>query len=289
MLKLLPLVCLLFTPAQAQPTGEHHAPSLLAPACEAQIVSYQAWAKNPDSTWIFHRDVPAGGLYYFGAEHANDPAHPQFEAIEAAFERFRPTLIFYEGPVRPLGAGRRETIEQYGESGFVRFLAQEAGLPVARLEPDPVAEAQYVLQSFSPEQVKLFYVLRETARLRERLHLSEPELREAVARLLERAAALPGFENVLLSLDDLEASYRKYWSGPAAWWQAPAAWFDPLRASAETGGIFTNDVNRVSSHFRNLHMARVLAAAVLRGERVFAVVGRNHVPLQVPALRCALG
>ena len=47
-------------------------------------------------------------------------------------------------------------------------------------------------------------------------------------------------------------------------------------------------INRASSEFRNRHMYAVLAGAARSGERVFAVVGRNHVPMQAPALACAL-
>ncbi len=35
-------------------------------------------------------------------------------------------------------------------------------------------------------------------------------------------------------------------------------------------------------------MLEVISDAVLDGGRVFAVVGRNHVPMKAPALRCAL-
>ena len=58
--------------------------------------------------------------------------------------------------------------------------------------------------------------------------------------------------------------------------------------SAETGGIFTNEINRLSSEYRNRHTYELLARAAISGERVFAVVVGNHVPTQEPALRCAL-
>jgi hypothetical protein len=35
-------------------------------------------------------------------------------------------------------------------------------------------------------------------------------------------------------------------------------------------------------------MYNVLAKAALEGKRVFAVVGRDHIPMQEAALRCAL-
>ena len=70
---------------------------------------------------------------------------------------------------------------------------------------------------------------------------------------------------------------------------APSAWFDPAADDAVTGGRFMAAINAASSEVRDVHMYRVLARAARSGERVFAVVGRNHVPMQAEALRCALG
>lgn len=100
---------------------------------------------------------------------------------------------------------------------------------------------------------------------------------------------MKGFETVMPDLAALDTAYRKYWTEPAQWWQAPSTWFDPGRTAAETGGKFTNDINRMSSEFRDLYMYQTLAKAALAGNKVFAVVGRNHVPMQEQALRCALG
>lgn len=47
-------------------------------------------------------------------------------------------------------------------------------------------------------------------------------------------------------------------------------------------------INAASSEARDVHMYRALARAALSGEKVFAVVGRNHVPMQAEALRCAI-
>jgi hypothetical protein len=257
--------------------------------CSEKLIPYDKWdrVKNP----IRRLDLASsskGRLYYFPAGHSSDPADPQFRQIELAWTEVKPTIAFYEGPNRPIAATRDETIKQTGESGFVRFMATRDGIEIARLEPSPQEEANFILQKFSPEQVKLFYVLRETSRLRERRKLPEPELRAAIAQLLERASQIKGIGSVLNNLDELDAAYRRYWKSSEHWWQAPSAWFDPLNSSANTGGIFTNEINKMSSEYRNRHMYEVLARAALEGKRVFAVVGGNHVPMQELALRCAL-
>ncbi|HEY0038168.1 MAG TPA: hypothetical protein VGB66_15825 [Longimicrobium sp.] len=258
-------------------------------ACAERLVPYADRAPAPDGLPPLEISSATGHLSYFGASHSRDPEHPQFAAIRQLWEQRRPTVAFYEGPSRPIAATADETIRQYGESGYVRFLAQQAGARVERLEPSPQAEVAAMLERFPQDQVKLFYVLRETARLRERQGLGEAELKAGVARLLQQANAMFGEQfGAAWTIDDLDAAYRRYWTEPAAWWQAPTRWFDPLKSSAETGGIFTNDVNRASSEFRNRHMYTVLATAAARGDRVFAVVGRDHVPAQAAALHCAL-
>ncbi|HEV2862277.1 MAG TPA: hypothetical protein VGX48_14800 [Pyrinomonadaceae bacterium] len=256
--------------------------------CSRMLVSYSDWPEVKNPVFLLGITTPRGKLYYFGAEHSADPAHPQFAEIEKAWQTFKPTAAFYEGPNRPVALTRDETIKQAGESGLVRFLAARDNIPFRSLEPPPQEEAAYVMKKYPAEQVMLFYVLREAARLRDRRKLPEDELKKAVSQLLTQASKMKGFEAVIPNLEALDAAYRKYWSAPAQWWQAPAEWFDPLRPSSATGGVFTNDINRLSSEYRNLHMYRLLAGAALEGQRVFAVVGRNHVPMQERALRCAL-
>jgi len=263
----------------------------LPDSCAARIAGYASRTPGatPAADYLLELSAGDGRLVYFGAEHSSDPAHPQFAAIRDRWERTRPTVAFYEGPARPEGATAEETIRQFGESGYVRFLARQGGARAERLEPDPREEARFVAARFPIDQVKLFYLLRETARLRERRGMAEPQLRQAMEQMIGRVAELlPELSGTITTTGELQAAYRRYWTQPANWWEAPEAWFDPMRASTETGGIFTNDVNRASSEFRDRHMAGAIAREVRRGERVFAVVGRDHVPSQTPALRCAL-
>lgn len=256
--------------------------------CAEGLVRYADWPALKDPAFSLELAAASGGrLRYFGAAHSADPADAQFAEIEKAWDALKPTVAFYEGPNRPVAPTPEETIRQAGESGFVRFLAKRDGVAFLTLEPSPQEEAAFVSKKYPAEQVMLFYVLRETARLRERRKLPEAELKAAVASLLEKASKMTGLA-AFTTLEGLEAAYRRHWTTPANWWEAPQQWFDPLESSQETGGLFTNDINRLSSEYRNLHMYTALASAALEGKRVFAVVGRNHVPMQAPALRCAV-
>ena len=264
----------------------------LKTSCESKLVSYLNWKETPDTKWsLIIGEANGNKLSYIGAQHSDNENDPQFTGIKEAWKLQKPTLAFFEGPDRGTAATETESIKQFGESGYVRYLAKETGIKTQSLEPGPQDEVNYLLslKKFTPEQVKLFFILRETSRLRDRKGLTEEELKATIAQLIPKAnKLLPEFATAIPDINSLQTAYEKYWTAPANWWEAPARWFDPLKDGNETGGKFTNEINRHNSEFRNLHMYRLITDAVLRGEKVFAVVGRNHVPMQADAIRCAL-
>jgi hypothetical protein len=274
------LSLLVFAAAQAAPAD-----------CAERVLDYRTWREAPDQQWDFR--WPSEGdaaLTLIGAVHSRETADPQFARIAAAFAASRPTVALFEGPDRGAAASAEETIRTRGESGYLRFLAGQAGIPARSLEPAPPQQIGALLREFPLDQVLLFFTLRETVRLREREQLSGAALDAAVAALLQRMQPLAASAGLALPFADilgLEAAAARYW--PRRDWRAlPADWFSPLADDAQTGGVFLGAINRADSTNRNRHMVRLLAEAVAAGERPFAVIGRNHVPMQAPALACAL-
>lgn len=257
-----------------------------AAPCSERLIPYTVPIEKPE--YQLSLVSGAGQLAYFGARHSSDPEDTQFAEIERQWNAQRPQIAFYEGPNRPVPAGREDAIRQTGESGFVRWLAARDGVQLGRLEPEPRDETAHLLKHFSAEQVGLFFTLREAARLRERRNMDEAGITRAIDQLLERAAGLGLNAIPFRTSADVAQAYRRYWQVPAQWWQAPSRWFDPAAKSADTGGVFTNEVNALSSAFRNITMVERLAAAVREGKKVFAVVGRDHVSHQADALRCTI-
>ncbi|MBX0334501.1 hypothetical protein K3G39_14760 [Pontibacter sp. HSC-14F20] len=260
--------------------------------CDKKVISYLGWKETPATQWSLQLTAKSGGsLQYIGVSHTDHIADPQFLEMRQIWALQKPTLAFFEGPDRGIADSELETIQKFGEPGFVRFMAKAAGIKTLSLEPSPQEEVNYLIarNDFTPEQIKLFYILREASRLREHKGMDESQIKAAITQLLQKANTLiPAFAKVLPDIESLQPAYEKYWSAPANWWEAPSAWFTPREDGDKTGGKFTNTINRHSSEYRNLHMYRLLTDAVQRGERVFAVVGRNHVPMQAPAIRCAL-
>jgi len=254
--------------------------------CTAQVLDYADWREAPGQQWDFRGE----GLTLIGAAHERDPAHEQFARIASAFREAAPTMAFFEGPDRGIGETAEETIRSRGESGYLRFLAREANIPVRSLEPNPGEQLGMLLRQYPLDQVLLFFSLREAARLGDRDNLAGERLDAAMSTLLGRIARMGQQAGITLTFTDvpgLAAAAARYWPD-RDWRTVPGSWFDPLGNDAETGGIFLAAINRADSNNRNRHMVRLLSEAARSGERVFGVVGRNHVPMQAPALACAL-
>ena len=252
----------------------------MAAACP-DVLDYGSWKPSAATEWDF-RSHP---VTVIGAEHSRDPLHEQFGRIASAFERAKPTLLLFEGPDRGIAGSRDETIRSGGESAFARLLAKGAGIPARSLEPSPGDQLKALAGSFPQDQVMLFFVLREAARLRDREHLSGGKLDAAVSSLLQRAAGMGPMP--FTDLTGLDQAFRRHW--PARDWRTvEARWFDPLADDTATGGKFFAAINRSNSTNRNRHLMKLLTDAAGKGERVFVVVGRNHVPMIAPALKCRL-
>src|SRR5688572_15963420 len=217
-------------------------------SCETKLLSYTNWKETPKTRWNLElKTRSAGQLTYFGTEHSDKPEHAQFNKIKAAFQKAQPTVVFFEGPNRGTAGSETETIKQFGESGYVRFLANGANIKTRSLEPNPQDEVRYLLESgkFTAEQIKLFFVLRETTRLRDRKNITGNSLKFNINQLLQKANAMfPELKSVITDTAQLQTAYAKYWQTPQSWTQAPASWFDPMGKPEKTGGKFTHEINR---------------------------------------------
>jgi hypothetical protein len=254
--------------------------AMVAGACP-DVLDYSSWKPTAASAWDFRADA----VTVIGAEHSRNPTHEQFEHIASAFDTERPTLVLFEGPDRGMAGSREETIRAGGESAFARLLANGTGVPARSLEPAPGEQLKALAGAFPQDQVMLFFVLREATRLRDREHLSGEKLDGALATLLQKAAGMAPMP--FADLAGLDAAFRKHWPD-RDWRTADARWFDPLADDAATGGKFFAAINRANSTNRNRHLVKLLTDAAAKGERVFVVIGRNHVPMIAPALKCAL-
>lgn len=256
--------------------------------CTDRILSIREWKQTDSTSWTYSRKSSTGGaLEYLGAQHKDDPAHEQFKNIATAFSDFKPTIAFFEGPDRGIAGTDTLTIQKFGESGYVRWLAKNAGIPALSLEPAINDTYQYLLSKYPHDQVDLYMFTKEASRLYNRKKMDKIQVTAAIQQMLSQVAAmLKDNKPVLRSTEEIEAAFKKHFVTTYEWWQTPEAWFDP--ADLQKENLFTNELAQLSSGYRNIYIVQLLARQVQEGKKVFAVIGRNHVPLQAPALDCAI-
>ena len=259
--------------------------------CKDLVITQMDAARNRTRPFRLDLQGRTGApLLYFGVRHSFDPADTQWPAMTAAWDSLRPTIAFYEGPVGGVSDSADAAVRDSGEPGLLRYLARKSGIPARSLEPSRAAEVERLLGQLQPDQLVMFFALRIVNEERTRMHVSGPALDTAFAQALaDTHRRAPQLAGALPDTTALRAAFPRTLPDVDPIF-APDRWFDPNHTSAETGSVFFNDVNRASSMFRDEYMYEQLAAALqVPGARVFAEVGRDHIPAQAAALRCALG
>ncbi len=250
-------------------------------------MSWEEYSRNSYSwPYILNIYEPHGGLFYVGVQHSNDPTEEHFQEIEMFWKQFNPDIAFNEGGDFSVeGNTRSEVIRNYGEPGLVRFLAVRHHIAVNSMEPKFTEEVTELLKKYSPEQVKIFYIMRDMVaydRGQFPNKTREQCLQDAIARYSAEAA----LRNVPpTSVRELEPTFAKYFPGLGSPNNKDAlvGWVDP--ASAET---LLNKISRDSTEYRDQFMVAIIARSVCEQKRVFVVVGWSHIVRQEPAIRALL-
>jgi hypothetical protein len=249
---------------------------------DASILTFDEYAKvRHGYPYIVELKIGKGALLYFGAEHIYDPKNAQIARIEKLWKEFRPTVAYHESTGTSLSKTVEEAVSKSGESGLVRFLATRDKIPVFSLEPNRNDEVAMMLKTFTPEQVKVFFVLRQVPQFRERK--MDETIETFMTTFLRNVSYISGLENAPPNtIAELDKS--SLWLSPQLkdWRTADRSWSDPVASHA-----YTNQIARLSSEFRDLHMVKLLIDKVKQGERVFAVVGGSHVVMQERVLKAA--
>ena len=251
------------------------------------IMSFEEYAKKRHRVpYVLNVRAGKGRLLYFGANHTYDPNDPEIRQIEKEWKKFKPEIAFFEGAdpeTTPAMVMSREEIRGSGEPSLVLFLASRDSVPVKSLEPAQKDEIALLLKKYTPEQVKVFYTLRQIPEFRRGQH---NETIETYAKgVLAWLSSKPELRGKPRTVDELQVISTALLTQLADWRDVPQEWFDP----ASTQGLtYLNDVSRQLSEFRDRHMLTLLTEQVAQGRRVFALVGASHVVMQERAVRAAI-
>jgi len=253
--------------------------AILALSCSTAQNRLMSWREYEASQhhwpFVLRAVLGSGTLYYFGARHTADPRDPQVEQIAAAWDRLKPTRAFNEGGDPPLAPTRDDAVRQYGEAGFVRWLAARDGVHVATLDLPRSLQAQALRGRWSSQEAKAFFVQRALLPCEDRAGCDREAETERIVPIVEATTGLDSRPHTWTELQDSLSRL------------APPAgehhdWFDPTRH-----GHPFNDMSRRIEDCRDRHMIQTLLDSMRAGHRIFAVAGGSHVVRQEPALRAA--
>jgi hypothetical protein len=245
---------------------------------EQSILSYKQYAAiEHKSPYVLEFKAGPGALLFYGAEHTGNPDDPQIADIQRRWAAFHPDVAYNEGGNPPTLRDIREAVQKYAEPGVLRFLAGRDEVPVATFEPSFDEEVSHVLKMYSPQQVKVFYALRQVAEAR--VAAGSAPLDDRISDWLSNYLPAHGLKNPPNSLAELAVACKSLFPEMADWHKVSEDWFDPTQSIH-----YTNELANDSGMFRDQHIFRVLVDRARRGDRVFAVIGASHVVVQEPAL-----
>lgn len=245
---------------------------------EEKILTYKQYASiQHKSPYILEFKIGSGALLFYGAEHTGDPKDPQIADIERRWAAFHPTAAYNEGGDPPTLADRDDAVHQYAEPGLLRFLAGRDKVSVATFEPPFNDEVAYALKTYSPQQVKVFYTLRQVTEAR--VAAGATSLDDRIKEWLSGYLRAHGLKNAPNTLDEFTAACKSLFPELVDWRKVSEDWFDPTQS-----GHYTNELANDTGVFRDKYIFRVLVNRAKRGDRVFAVIGSSHVVVQEPAL-----
>jgi len=226
-------------------------------------------------------DSQGGRLLYYGVYHTQRAGDPQIRDIERYWREFQPDVVFCEGGIWPLETTRGHAIEKHGEQGLLRYMSNRDSVCLKSLETRRVREGMQLLKDFSPEQIKVFYVLRQA--LIRRLMGREIGETDYVVEILREFSRGPFRATRPNSLAQFECCVGHMLPDLADWRQIPEGYFYDAN-----GGNWLARMYRMVNDIRNQVMVAKILKELRKGKRVFVVAGRSHAVMQEPVLRAHL-
>jgi hypothetical protein len=225
---------------------------------EQSILSYKQYgAIEHQNPYILEFKTTSGAFLFYGAEHTVDPQNAQVADIESRWAAFQPTVAYNEGGNPPTFEDLKAEVREYGEAGLVRFLAGRDEVPVATFEPSFDEEIAYLLKTYTPQQLKVFYALRQVTE--ERSREATTSVDDRISTWLSRFLPAHGLKDSPNTLAELSSACKHLFPELTDWRQVPEEWFGPRKS-----GHYTNQLSGDSGDFRNRYIFRLLVNRVKR-------------------------
>lgn len=230
-------------------------------------------------------------MLFYGSDHLTDPEHPQFEDIEARWERFiassaSPIALveghFDETPESETG-DREQSIMQGGEAQFVVYLARKAGVAIVSPEPDRVWEANELAKEFGREQVIFFYCMRQISWWKRVAQTADVQAH--ITKMLGLMKTTYHWNDVAFTAQRMAEIHQELFGKTLPWHEKQ--WFHDLVTPVPQDHV-TNRLARRSGELRDEYILMQIMHYWRQGKSPFAVFGSAHAIRLEPALHKAL-
>jgi hypothetical protein len=211
-------------------------------------------------------------LVIFGAEHTRNPKDSQIRLIKDKWERLQPTIALVEGRLGFLLPMFMNPVENLGEGGKVKELANRDDIPLYNWDLSKEELANRMQQKFSKEQIALAQILNPYF---SNLRFGKPSDPESFVEPYLKRAANVGMEAEFKTVTDVDRIWKKYF--PTADW----------RNVSDEYGLpgYLAEMMAVGNDLRNQQLIDVVKELTAQGERVFVICGSSHAFCVSPAFK----
>ncbi len=266
-----------------------------------KILSPQEYTAHPfanhekGDTYVYQVEGGGKKVFFFGANHTNDPAHPMFAEIEKAFKAAHPDLVYIEGwqglaqaEPRVRGMVAEKTFEEAkkeGEPFFTLKLAIDSNVAFASPEPTPLQQTTHLeAKGFSRRDIFFFYTYRQIAQYqRESAAVSDEECKKYLQRFFESMRRRSGWDSSELTVfeqklfDELDVSDDQKYADSV----------DPMPWEGRPQTVY-NDISRSLGRLRDEYILERITEDLKVHKSIFVVYGSGHAVVLEPAPRALL-
>lgn len=258
----------------------------------AEILSFDQYSERAregfHTPYIVELEAGDQKLLFYGSNHVNDPANPQFVDLETRWATFRrlgkDPIILVEGHFDQ--APEEDTIDrdtsiiEGGEAQLMVYIARRDNALVASPEPDQVWEANELVKEFGREKVLFYYFMRY-------INLwngftQKPDIPGGSRRVLEAMKEQFQWKDVDFSLDNMESIHKTLLGRPFD--SSDVDWVNTITDPTNNEYV-TNELSRRSSELRDEYIIQQIQHYWSHKRSIFAVFGSAHAVRLEGALR----
>ncbi len=229
----------------------------------------------------FTFEIEKGGqvLFYFGANHSNDPENHQYPVLREYWKKFlekiegKGKIVLVEGSLRPIANSEIEAIEKSSEGGWVTYFAHQENIPVAC--PDISSDD---FAKMTPELDREQWFLTSFLRWFDSFYKNKKSKvsLEKICEILKKKEYVEGVE---VTPERFKTLYKQYIGKDFNENESQNNLINPNREDA-----ITNKLIKIHSDLREIKIIEEIERYWREGKSIFIAFGSGHLIIQKPAL-----